>query len=64
MSSKERWDDPANDGQVDYRKVGKRFSNLVMLLVLAALLKMAIENHWLEQFYAIMRLLGLGSFVP
>jgi len=54
MGSKIRWDDPANEGQVDYVKVDARVASLIMLLLLAAVLKIAIANHWLDLISQIM----------
>lgn len=59
MGEKQRWSDPANDGQVNYVKVGIRFFALIMLLMLAAFIKMAIANNWLAALSRDMRVLGL-----
>jgi hypothetical protein len=53
MGEKQRWNDPANEAQVSYVKVGSRFASLVMLLVLAAVIKIAIDNKWIETFRAL-----------
>ncbi len=59
MGDKKRWSDPANEGQVDYVKIGIRFFALIMLLAIAAVLKIAIANDWLSSFSENMRILGL-----
>lgn len=48
--SKERWSDPANVGQPDYRKVGWKAFAIMMLLVIAAMIRIAINEDWLGQF--------------
>lgn len=53
MSDKARWNDPANDGQVNYLKVGSRMFALIMLLALAAVLRIAIQNGWIDTFRAV-----------
>lgn len=58
MGSNKRWTDPANDGQVDYVKVGVRIFTLIMLLALAAVVKIAIANNWLGAFSQNAALLG------
>ncbi|MBU3925393.1 hypothetical protein KKB43_03980 [Patescibacteria group bacterium] len=58
MGDKKRWSDPANEGQVDYVKVGIRMFALIMLLALAAVIKIAIANNWLESFSQNARILG------
>jgi len=58
MGSKQRWTDPANDGQVDYVKVGIRIFMLIMLLALAAVMKIAIANDWLSSFSQTLGILG------
>jgi hypothetical protein len=58
MGDKKRWTDPANDGQVDYIKVGIRMFAFIMLLALAAVIKIAIANHWLDSFSENARILG------
>lgn len=59
MGDKKRWNDPANDGQIDYIKIGIRMFALIMLLALAALIKIAIANHWIDSFNENARILGL-----
>lgn len=48
MGEKKRWSDPASDGQVDYRKVGVRMFTLIMLLALAAVVKISIRDNWFD----------------
>jgi hypothetical protein len=50
MADKKRWTDPANDGQPDLIKMGIRMFYLIMLLMAATLVRMAINNHWLDSF--------------
>lgn len=59
MGEKKRWTDPANDGQVDYVKVGTRMFILILILILATFIKMAIANNWLATFSQDMTILGL-----
>ncbi len=46
MSGKSRWSDPANVGQPDYIKVGKKAMFLIVVLVAAAMIKIGIKNNW------------------
>jgi len=48
--AKQRWTDPANDGQPDLEKIGMRIFYLVILLMAATALRMAILNHWFDTF--------------
>jgi hypothetical protein len=50
MGEKKRWSDPANDGQVDYVKVGVRMFALILLLTLAAVVKIGIRDNWFTSF--------------
>lgn len=50
MGDKKRWSDPANEGQVDYVKVGVRMFALILLLALAAIIKIGIKNNWFDTF--------------
>lgn len=59
MSDKKRWNDPANDGQVDYVKIAVRMISLIMLLALAAVVKIAIANNWLGSISQTRNALGL-----
>ena len=48
--AKERWSDPANVGQPDYRKVAWKAFAVMLLLVIAAMVKIAIAEDWLGTF--------------
>lgn len=50
MSGKSRWNDPANVGQPDYIKVGKKIMLLIVLLVMAAMIKIGFKNNWFGTF--------------
>lgn len=54
MAKQKRWSDPANDGQVDLQKIGARIGFLIMVLMLATALRMAIVNHWFDNFFQLL----------
>lgn len=45
---KERWTDPANVGQPDIMKIGKRVMTLIIILALAAAIRIGIQNQWFD----------------
>lgn len=50
MSSKSRWNNPADIGQPDYVKVGIRVMFFLILLVVMAMIKIGFNNNWFDFF--------------